>query len=181
MRRAASGLVAAVVLAAGTTAVAHGQTPNNDPEAGSPSGVIYEIPLDAARRDAAPRGSVADGPSAVTTSGSSTTTATGSPASPSASIASSLHSENGFGSSAQVPGLVADRNAGSSTAKPGERDRRDATQREAGRRDAVREALIPPSATTAKPSSARAYLLLGLAVTIALGVGVAARLAARGR
>jgi hypothetical protein len=51
--------------------------PSSDPDRGSPSGVIYELPLDTGRQDAAPR-----------------TRAGGSP----------IRSENGFGSSSVVPG-----------------------------------------------------------------------------
>lgn len=54
----------------------------SDPPADSPSGTVYEIPLDGARRDAAPRGGGAGG--------SGTT--------------GSIRSENNFGSSSQVPG-----------------------------------------------------------------------------
>lgn len=126
-----------------------------DPQAGSPPGVIYAIPLDSGRRDAAPvlpigsrRGNSGGGAAAVGggssgggrsggSSGSSGTNATtsgsgpgtgaasgssgvaagarGASATESASAAapgagtprdpSSIHSENGFGSSSQVPGV----------------------------------------------------------------------------
>lgn len=55
-----------------------------DPESGSPSGFVYAIPLDSARRDAAPAGTgVGDEARAP------------------------IHSEDGFGSSAEVPGATA--------------------------------------------------------------------------
>jgi hypothetical protein len=73
-----SGLAMAVPAGAGAQ--------SNDPEAGSPSGTIYEIPLDDARKDAAPRHG-----------GSHGGTASGGSASP-------IHSDNGFGSSSTVPG-----------------------------------------------------------------------------
>lgn len=132
--------------------VAEGREPvRTDPQAGSPAGVIYAIPLDSGRRDAAPVlpvGSRHDGPgggaaaggggssagggsgsggaSAASSSGgsgagagsggsgvgasargalaaesaSAATTGAGTPSDP-----SSIHSENGYGSSSQVPGV----------------------------------------------------------------------------
>jgi hypothetical protein len=71
-------------LAAAVPGTASAQS--NDPEAGSPSGTIYEIPLDNARKDAAPRHAGSQGGA---TSGGSV---------------SPIHSDNGFGSSSTVPG-----------------------------------------------------------------------------
>src|SRR6516165_3322551 len=82
-----------------------------DPRANSPAGVIYQIPLDSARNSAAPVfksvGSHGGG-------GYGVTGAAGDP--------SSIHSENGFGSSAQVPGLSRSAlgiGAGTAAAHPG--------------------------------------------------------------
>lgn len=69
--------------------------PRTDPEAGSPSEAIYGIPLEEARREAAPD----------------------------ASDGSAIRSENGVGSSARVPGLEAARGVARAGAK-GERPRR---------------------------------------------------------
>jgi hypothetical protein len=130
--------------------VAVGREPvRTDPQAGSPAGVIYAIPLDSGRRDAAPVlpvGSRHDGPGggaaaggggsagggsgsggasaaasgggpgagagsggsgvgasargALAAESASATTGTGTPSDP-----SSIHSENGYGSSSQVPGV----------------------------------------------------------------------------
>jgi hypothetical protein len=79
-----------------------------DPQASSPAGVIYQIPLDTGRRDAAPVLPVGSRPgstsSAAPTGGESASSATpsggGTPGDP-----SSIHSENGFGSSSAVPGV----------------------------------------------------------------------------
>ena len=71
--------VAAVLLLPGVA----GAQSSSDPQASSPSGAIYEIPLEAGRRDAAPRGSSPSGG--------------GSPR-------STYRSENNFGSSSGVPG-----------------------------------------------------------------------------
>ncbi len=79
------------------TVAAEGHTAvQTDPRANSPAGVIYQIPLDNARRDAAPvlPGGSHGGPRSPGGSGGS-----GGP--------SSIHSENGFGSSSHVPGVSA--------------------------------------------------------------------------
>lgn len=140
--------------------VAAGQV-RTDPQAGSPAGVIYQIPLDSGRRDAAPvlpvgsrHGGSGGGSSGATSGGEAPTGGAGGSASGSgasgasgaqagsagagaralaggaatsgaagqgnggesasvsppagggtASDPSSIHSENGFGSSSQVPGV----------------------------------------------------------------------------
>jgi hypothetical protein len=78
----------ALMLGAQTAAAAGNNAVQTDPSANSPAGVIYQIPLDNARRDAAPVLHVGShgGP--------------GSPGNP-----SSIHSENGFGSASSVPGV----------------------------------------------------------------------------
>ncbi len=82
-------IVASVALA--TTAAARADT--HDPNAGSPAGTVYEIPLDAARGDAAPgqRGNRRPPAGADRPSGDDP---------------SPIRSENGFGSSSQVPGTA---------------------------------------------------------------------------
>jgi hypothetical protein len=153
----------AVALVMGLGGVAVAQEVRTDPNAGSPAGVIYQIPLDSGRRDAAPvlpvgsrhggpahtggagtgsgpgagvgggggstggsgavgrsaaggtglggsgssTGSGAAGSGAASTGaaqsaggGEGASTAGGTPSDP-----SSIHSENGFGSSSQVPGV----------------------------------------------------------------------------
>ena len=76
----------ALMLSVQTAAAAGHHAVQTDPSAGSPAGVIYQIPLDNARRDAAP----------VLHVGSQG--GSGDP--------SSIHSENGFGSSSHVPGVT---------------------------------------------------------------------------
>jgi hypothetical protein len=104
-----------------------------DPQASSPAGVIYQIPLDTGRRDAAPvlpagrrrsgsssqgGGAAGGGPSGggPSSSGSSGTPPNGAASGESASNTppagggtpsdpSSIHSENGFGSASAVPGV----------------------------------------------------------------------------
>jgi phosphate transport system substrate-binding protein len=118
-------------------ALASGATPPQptDPKASSPAGTVYEIPLDAARSDAAPHrrasapagsaagggggggaaggsgssgGSSSGGSGGSGGSGSSGGSGTSGTSRASASATdpgSYVHSENGFGSSSQVPGL----------------------------------------------------------------------------
>ena len=159
----------------------------DDPEADSPSGVIYEIPLDDARKDAAPT-RPGDGTAGVGAQDGSV---------------SPIRSENGFGSSSNVPGAV----AGGSTAKTapsGTRsdDAQDGTasgtgtgtgtggdgngaQRPAGTpgsaAQAAAESLDGARSATVTPSKSRTYLLLTLALLVAAGLGLAGRYAMRRR
>jgi hypothetical protein len=141
-----SALVFALTAGAQTAAAeGNGVLQRTDPKAGSPAGVIYQIPLDSGRRDAAPVlpvGSQGKGPGAgAAGGGSGPGGGSGGGSAPSAQPASasgggaggasggsasggtpsraqaaaegggtpsnpsSIHSENGFGSSSQVPGL----------------------------------------------------------------------------
>jgi hypothetical protein len=126
--------VATLALSTGAvTAMAESQAPQVDPNAQSPAGVIYQIPLDSARRDAAPvlptgrrddgaGGSIGAGGgsggnsggsgggsesastgSSKDTQGASSDSSGNGPGTP--QDPSSIHSENGFGSSSQVPGV----------------------------------------------------------------------------
>jgi hypothetical protein len=145
------GVVGALALAIGVqTAMAEAQVvQRTDPKAESPAGVIYQIPLDSARRDAAPvlptgrrsgtgQHGYGAGGGGTGGSGPGGTGAANAGGSPSASVAdprqaqaagvrakassisasagvetdtgtpqdpSSIHSENGFGSASQVPGV----------------------------------------------------------------------------
>lgn len=103
---------------------------SSDPGANTPAGVIYSIPLDSARTDAAPHGHsavslIGTGGGGGSSSGGGTGSAGGGSAvvaTPSSARAASgrttkvlvpggepgslVHSANGFGSSSQVPGLA---------------------------------------------------------------------------
>ncbi|MFI5010337.1 MAG: hypothetical protein ACHQDY_08705 [Solirubrobacterales bacterium] len=155
----------ALALVMGLGGVAGAQEVKTDPHAGSPAGVIYQIPLDSGRRDAAPVLPVGSRPSG----GSSASESSGTPgaaAGHSASSAesasatpaagdtpgepSSIHSENGFGSSSEVPGV-----------SPA----------------AVRIGAGVAAAHTAG-SSLPSYLLMALIALAAIGVGLVAN---RGR
>jgi hypothetical protein len=141
--------IAGTVLAAASQLVlivspALAGTQRTDPQAGSPAGVIYQIPLDSGRREAAPAvaGAAAGGhggggssgggtgtPSGTATGGDPTATAAGNDSASSGSGSathrssgsqsdslpgggtptdpSSIHSNNGFGSSSYIPGVNA--------------------------------------------------------------------------
>jgi hypothetical protein len=197
-------VVAATLVAVAWPAAAAAQGPSStDPAAGSPSGTIYEIPLDTARRDAAPRSGPRGGADVR-------------------SRTSPLRSENNFGSSSEVPGAPGSGSSqasgqpssagavgGGSAAGAGGRrgsagggsagggsggggsgggaDQGSAGGGGAGgagqgsrtRHGANSEALIHPSLQTAGPSSTRTYLLIAIGIAVALGLGAAARLATR--
>jgi hypothetical protein len=122
-RRALALVVVLASLMGLLSGVAEGrEAVRTDPRAGSPAGVIYAIPLDSGRRDAAPvlpvgsrhgGGSGGGGSSGFgsgvptsarrTLAAESASAATPGPGTP--SDPSSIHSENGFGSSSQVPGV----------------------------------------------------------------------------
>jgi len=146
-------------------AESNGVVQRTDPKANSPAGVIYQIPLDSGRRDAAPVLPVGSHPGGggsaggrSSTGGGSGPSETGSGASGEAKSASaaatqgggtpsnpsSIHSENGFGSSSQVPGV-------SHTAL-------------------LTGAGVP--ATRTPGSTLPTYLLMGLVAAAAIGAGV---------
>jgi hypothetical protein len=91
-------LLCSLILAlAPSGAAAQSHAAPSDPEADSPSGAVYELPLDRARKDAAPR----RGGRGSSGGGSSGQGSGGDPAQSDTSI----RSENNFGSSSQVPGV----------------------------------------------------------------------------
>jgi len=126
------------------------------PSAGSPSGAVYEIPVEGGRDEAAPR---APG-------GGGTTAAPAGSAAP-------IRSENGLGSSSVVPGAPAGAAGGEASADP------PGGSAGAGDGGGAPEASIPPGSAVAAagsaPSTARTFLLAGLAALVALGLGLASR------
>lgn len=156
---------------------------SNDPPANSPSGAIYEIPLEGARGDGAPSGGGGSGGGG---GGESSASA------PGAQQESRVHSpDNGFGSSAQVPGTSGQTSGGlerrssgaSATHRTTSKDKSggSAARKSSGSdddsADAQAERLIrgPSAVTTAAPSKSRAYLLLVLAPLVAVALGLAVR------
>jgi len=177
-------LVAALIAA--PAQVASAQAPPTDPDAATPAGSIYQLPLDQARVDAAPKrnaaGATSPGTRASSGSGGSQT---------GANQASALRSENGFGSSSVVPGAEPrDRTAGSG-AGPSREARSakassgsavggasDATARDGG--VPVTGSSAPDTKASAAPSSTRVYLLLALVLAVGIAGGMATRVRARG-
>lgn len=181
--RQAAGLV---VLALGPGVSRPRAAQSGDPSEDSPSGVIYEIPLDNARKDAAPtqNGGV-DG-----SAGGEGTGAQGGTSSP-------LRSENGFGSSSTVPSAPTDAASGSGAAgrksKSRKSDRADGSgaggsggsggggtggSTAAG---APAESIGAATGATVAPSKSRGYLLPLLGLAVAAGLGIAGRYVARRR
>ena len=87
-------LVSLILALAPSGAAAQSHAAPSDPEANSPSGAVYELPLDRARKDAAPRRG----------GGGNRSNGQGSGGDPARSD-TSIRSENNFGSSSQVPGV----------------------------------------------------------------------------
>jgi hypothetical protein len=107
MRAFSICFVVSVVLMAMPTG-ASAQSLPSDPDAGSPAGKVYELPVDRARKDAAPR----QGSSQPDDGGSTESSGDTGQADP------SIRSENNFGTSSSVPGVERrDRAAGSERAK----------------------------------------------------------------
>ena len=169
-------MLAIALVAPGSAAAQSG-----DPAEGSPSGVIYEIPLDNARQDAAPtrktgRGSGGDQGSRVADTQDGTVSA--------------IRSENGFGSSSTVPGAatVAKPRAksggtGGDGGTSGSRANGTGAQtsHSGSTSAAAAESLGAPRTATVTPSKSRAYVLLLLALIVAAGLGLAGRYVARRR
>lgn len=158
-----TGLLTLVIIALGAPVVtAHAQAPPaSDPGAGSPSGTIYQLPLDTARRDAAPAGSGGGGSDGAGGGGVSTP-------------GSAIRSENGFGSSAVVPGQAAATGAGGSAGqrpatveKPGRNSSRAAT-------DGPRSSSGPAALVDSGPSPTVAIALLVAIFLVGGGIGVGA-------
>lgn len=166
-------------------ATAAGQGASTDPQAGSPAGAIYELPLDGARGDAAPRLRAA--PPAKPRSTAGAPSDGGDPGSGARS--SPIRSENGFGSSSSVPGAHAARGGvsggGASGSGTSGGSGESGAPNSASSGEAGGSALRAPQPTSARaavdsePSGLRTYGLLALVLVAALAGGLATRL--RGR
>jgi hypothetical protein len=183
--------VVLIAMPAGATA----QSRPSDPEADSPSGVVYELPVDRARKDAAPRrgssrqdggedtnsgaGSPGGGSSGNGSSGSGTD-GTGLVA---GSNETSIRSENNFGTSSQVPGAEARGGRGDGARRGAGSGGSGAGEGAGGAVDGLGE-LAPSSAAGAAegPSDGVVFLLLAALLGVGGLIGVAAgRRAARDR
>jgi hypothetical protein len=173
---------------AAAPAASFGQALPSDPEADSPSGVVYELPVDRARKDAAPRRETpqrdAPAPSGGGggDTGGSSGTAPGSAAAAGGSTETSIRSENNFGTSSEVPGAPADRKQ----SKRSERSKKAAEGGDESEAGAVeRVAGVAASSTggpTDGPSDGVVFPLLAALLAVGAGIGaVAGRRSLRNR
>jgi hypothetical protein len=170
-----------------TPTAASGQSLPSDPEADSPSGVVYELPVDRARKDAAPQRSAsgkADTGSA--NSGGSSSGGSGDVVGVGGASAGSIRSENNFGTSSNVPGApqkkkhkgsgAGDAGSGSGGAGGGG----GGSGSSGGTVD--RLAGVTASSTAEGPSDGVVFPLLAVLLAVGAGIGVVAgRRSLRGR
>jgi len=176
----------------------------SDPEADSPSGVVYELPFDRARRDAAPRrgerngrrrgGADRDGGRGDGGAGGQTDGGSGGGGPAPGREPTSIRSENNFGSSSQVPGLDDGTDLAAGAGSDG-RDGGSGSRRQDGASAGTAGAGIPSTggqtgagrsplhdpatASTGGPSEATIISLLGLILIVGGGLGVMAARARR--
>jgi hypothetical protein len=142
----------------------------SDPEADSPSGVVYEIPAERGRDDAAPNG---NGGSQGDRAGGGSTPAGG-------GSETSIRSENNFGTSSTVPG------AASKKGEPRNGDGRGSGDESAeggsSVGDVAADTARSTAATTEGPSDEIVFPLIAVLVAAGILIGiVASRRAFRGR
>ena len=177
---------------------------SGDPSAGSPSGVIYEIPLDNARLDAAPRrrggsdggsgggGSGGGGSGGGGSGGGGSGDSQGTAGAGQGGTVSPIRSENGFGSSSTVPGAAGiaakksssggdDGNGGASGTGGKGTGAQGSGGANGSANGASAESIRDAGSASITPSRSRAYVLLLLAVVLAAGLGIAGRYVARRR
>jgi hypothetical protein len=158
-------------------AAAYGaQTPSSpsDPPAGSPSGSIYQLPLEEGRQDAAPKGSGGTAPPGAPPGGGGNDGG-GSGSAGSEEAPSLYRSENNFGSSSEVPGAPGDgevpRSDGSGPGSSGSGSGGSLSGHGGG---GTGSAAASPGALTdsGNTSSAANIGLLLLIAALAIGIGV---------
>lgn len=185
MSRLTASATLSILLLALTTSPSAAQSGVNitDPEAGSPSGAMYQIPTESGRGDAAPTGS-AGGRGGGGGGPEASPTGTGGRA--------PVHAQDGgFGTSPTVPGATAvTREA--NTPDRGDRGRSRGEDRPGGARKSgapgsqAATDRLPAFGQVARTggstdggSSGRSLILLALAAVVAAGLGLAARRSAR--
>jgi hypothetical protein len=160
---------------AAAPASSSGQALPSDPEADSPSGVVYELPVDRARKDAAPQ------PDGVSSKGGGAGESSGSaPAAGSGAVggvtAGSIRSENNFGTSSEVPGASTGRK------RSGAGGQDDDTSGDVPALNDVARVAPTSSAATDGPSDGVVYPLLAALLAVGAGIGaVAGRRSLRNR
>ena len=156
----------ALLAHAGAAYCASGQA--GDPPAGSPSGAIYELPLERGRAEAAPKGSGGTAPLGEEAGAGGRAGANGEDGTDEGSL---YRSENNFGSSSSVPGTPPD--SGGEGSADGGSSNPGSPESLAEGREAAR---VADSGNT---SSAMNIALLGAIALIAVGAGVLVRSADR--
>jgi hypothetical protein len=171
-----------------TPTAASGQSLPSDPEADSPSGVVYELPVDRARKDAAPHRSAsgkADTGSANSGGPSSGGSCDGSAVG--GVSAGSIRSENNFGTSSNVPGAPQKKKGkGNGTGATGSDSGGSAngggSGSGSGGSTVDRLANVAGSSTAQGPSDGVVFPLLAVLLAVGAGIGVVAgRRSLRGR
>lgn len=109
MVRYATAAVTVLVLIPAGASAQDSEAPASDPEADSPSGTVYELPLDRGRKDAAPRKRPRRNAAKRPVVGSRRGPAPTRTGDGGGGTDSPIRSENNFGSSSQVPGVDEDR------------------------------------------------------------------------
>jgi hypothetical protein len=128
----------------------------SDPEADSPSGVVYELPVERARQDAAPR----DGTPQSKDGGGGA---------PNGTTNTSIRSENNFGTSSEVPGAAPNGGRGSGAERGGE-----GAQKDAGRSvgDVARSTARTTAASTEGPSDGVVFPLVAVLLAVGVAIGM---------
>ena len=168
-------LVSAVLMALPSGAA--GQGAPSDPEADSPSGVVYEIPAEQGREDAAPKDGTrqSQGETRESQSGGGSSAGGATPE-------TSIRSENNFGTSSNVPGTGSEDRLGSDRGDEGEG--RSGRQRDESSSvgDVASDAARSTAASTEGPSDEIVFPLIVVLVAAGILIGmVASRRAVRGR
>lgn len=145
-----------LLVAVGPTAPALGSDRlPSDPEADTPSGTVYQLPLDDARQDAAPGGGDSSGRDG--TANPESPTGTDSP----------IRSENHFGSSSSVPGVRDSSNSSGGLARDGDAK----TDGEAA--SGMKSVVVPASSQVESgPSRSVVNSLAGLTVLVGACLGI---------
>jgi hypothetical protein len=168
MREFSISLVVCLVVMA-IPAGAGAQSLPSDPESDSPSGAVYEIPVDRARKDAAPRQDSSQQSDSGPTEGSGDA----------GEGDTSIRSENNFGTSSSVPGAESEEGAKRRDGAAGS-DRNDGV---GGAVESVGEIAGRPAARAGEgPSEGVVFSLVGVLLAVGGVIGVvAARRHGRGR
>ena len=182
--KAATLIVGTLALIGAGPAYAQQDPGANDPSGSSPSGAIYQLPVDSGRNDAAPRspsgGASGGAGSGGAGTGAGTGTGTG-------TTISAIRSSNGFGTSPDVPGTQpASKGAGSKgggtsarSSKSGGSGKGSGTTPPPGEAQIPATGIVKQSVGDGSASLSRSLLLIALGILVAAGLAAGVRLASR--